>query len=80
VVAFAHQPRDAEILRRSRPTPRGAHPQHRVLEIREADGGIEVCTTSQKVAHRIAHEPKAFGGHARYRGPIATGGCRAWNA
>jgi NMD protein affecting ribosome stability and mRNA decay len=77
--------RREEILRRiENVAARAEHtqPQHRVLEIREVDGGIEVSTTSQKVAHRIAHElEKAFGGHARYSWSDRDGRLLAtWNA
>ena len=42
-------------------------PQHRVVSIGRADGTLEVLTTSQKLAHRIAHElKKAFGGKTTY--------------
>jgi hypothetical protein len=42
-------------------------PQRRLLEMRSMNGGLEVLTTSQKLAHRIAHEiEKAFGGHVSY--------------
>lgn len=42
-------------------------PERRVIEIRARGGGLEVLTTSQKLAHRLAHElQKAFGGRARY--------------
>jgi hypothetical protein len=42
-------------------------PQRRLLEVRGAGTGLEVLTTSQKLAHRIAHEiAKAFGGTVSY--------------
>jgi NMD protein affecting ribosome stability and mRNA decay len=42
-------------------------PEHRLVSISPLDGDIEVLTTSQKLAHRIAHEiVKAFGGRATY--------------
>jgi hypothetical protein len=35
---------------------------------RRPEGGLEILTTSQKLAHRIVHElKKAFGGRAVYR-------------
>lgn len=41
--------------------------QHRVVSIEERDGALEILTTSQKLAHRIAHElKKAFGGRVTY--------------
>ncbi len=43
-------------------------PERRVLSVGPWQGGLEVLTTSQKLAHRIAHElEKAFGGDATYR-------------
>jgi NMD protein affecting ribosome stability and mRNA decay len=42
-------------------------PQRRVIDVRSTDGGLEVLTTSQKLAHRLAHElQKAFGGRTGY--------------
>ncbi len=42
-------------------------PQRRLLDVRRVAGGLEVLTTSQKLAHRIAHEvEKAFGGRVSY--------------
>jgi hypothetical protein len=42
-------------------------PERRVIEIRFGAGTMEVLTTSQKLAHRVAHElQKAFGGRTRY--------------
>lgn len=42
-------------------------PQHRVVSISRDREGLEVLTTSQKLAHRIAHElKKAFGGKTSY--------------
>jgi len=42
-------------------------PERRVIEIRLGVGAMEVLTTSQKLAHRLAHElEKAFGGRTRY--------------
>ncbi|HUO06271.1 MAG TPA: hypothetical protein VMU16_13825 [Candidatus Binataceae bacterium] len=42
-------------------------PERRVVSVDAARGDIEVLTTSQKLAHRIAHEiVKAFGGSAKY--------------
>ena len=53
-------------------------PERRVVDVREAGGGIEVRTTSQKLAHRIAHElEKAFGGRARYTWSDRDGRLRA---
>jgi NMD protein affecting ribosome stability and mRNA decay len=42
-------------------------PERRMLALRRVEGGLEVLTTSQELAHRIAREvTKAFGGHASY--------------
>jgi NMD protein affecting ribosome stability and mRNA decay len=41
--------------------------QHRIVSIEERNGAVEILTTSQKLAHRIASElTKAFGGRAMY--------------
>jgi NMD protein affecting ribosome stability and mRNA decay len=42
-------------------------PERRVVSIDNRDGCLEVLTTSQKLAHRLAHElKKAFGGKVTY--------------
>ena len=42
-------------------------PQRRLVSVDARDGGLEVLTTSQKLAHRLAHElKKAFGGRVAY--------------
>jgi NMD protein affecting ribosome stability and mRNA decay len=42
-------------------------PERRLVLIREGADGIEIETTSQKLAHRIACElAKAFGGRSRF--------------
>lgn len=42
-------------------------PQRAIVSMERTDSGLEVLTTSQKLAHRIVHElKKAFGGRARY--------------
>lgn len=43
-------------------------PQRAIVSMeRTGSGGLDVLTTSQKLAHRIVHElKKAFGGRARY--------------
>ena len=42
-------------------------PQRRVVSVEPDSSGLEVLTTSQKLAHRIVHElKKAFRGHASY--------------
>ena len=59
-----------ELVRRVRNVCRRAaftQPQRRLLDTRSVNGGLEVLTTSQKLAHRVAHEiQKAFGGHVTY--------------
>jgi hypothetical protein len=46
---------------------RYTQPERRLLTIARRDGGLEVTTTSQKLAHRVARElEKAFGGRAAY--------------
>jgi NMD protein affecting ribosome stability and mRNA decay len=42
-------------------------PERRIVDIAASGGGLEVLTTSQKLAHRVAHElKKAFGGRVTY--------------
>lgn len=42
-------------------------PQRAIVSMDRTDTGLDVLTTSQKLAHRIVHElKKAFGGRARY--------------
>jgi hypothetical protein len=42
-------------------------PERRLVSVDEQDGQLEVLTTSQKLAHRLAHElKKAFGGSVAY--------------
>jgi hypothetical protein len=61
---------DQEICRRIRNVEQRARytqPQRRIVSITRPAGGLEVLTTSQKLAHRIVHElKKAFGGRATY--------------
>ena len=63
---------------------RAAHtqPERRAVSVEVTPGGLDVLTTSQKLAHRIAHElVKAFGGRAAYRWSDADGSLLAiWNA
>lgn len=43
-------------------------PQRRLISVTRTRDGLEVLTTSQKLAHRIVHEiKKAFRGRARYQ-------------
>ncbi len=61
---------EAEIRRRVHNIAERAEftqPQHRVVSISRDGLTLEVLTTSQKLAHRIAHElKKAFGGKTSY--------------
>ncbi len=42
-------------------------PERRLVSLDNRDGELEVLTTSQKLAHRLAHElKKAFGGRVAY--------------
>ncbi len=42
-------------------------PEHRLVSISSEGATIEILTTSQKLAHRVAHElKKAFGGRTTY--------------
>jgi hypothetical protein len=44
-----------------------SQPQRRVVSIERQGEGLEVLTTSQKLAHRIVHElKKTFRGRTRY--------------
>lgn len=67
--AFAESHED-EILRRIANVAERAgftQPERRLVDIRRPGGGLEVLTTSQKLAHRIVHElEKAFRGRATY--------------
>jgi hypothetical protein len=47
---------------------RHTQPEHRLVQIERRREGLEVLTTSQKLAHRIAAElEKAFGGRTTFR-------------
>lgn len=47
---------------------RHTQPERRVVEIGRAKDGLEVMSTSQKLAHRLVREmEKAFGGSSSYR-------------
>ena len=56
-------------------------PQRAIVSMERMPFGLEVLTTSQKLAHRIVHElKKAFGGRARYRWAEEDGTLLAtWN-
>jgi hypothetical protein len=61
---------EPEILRRVENVAARAgftQPERRIVRVLHTVGGLEVQTTSQKLAHRIARElEKAFGGHSRF--------------
>lgn len=61
---------DEELRRRILHVGRRAastQPQRRIIDIAQVFGGLEVRTTSQELAHRIARElQKAFGGQTVY--------------
>ena len=52
------------------------------MSVTRNDGGLEVVTSSQKLAHRVAREiQKAFGGRATYDWDAADGSLSAvWSA
>jgi NMD3 family protein len=53
-------------------------PERRIVSIRRLEPGLEIRTTSEKLAHRIARElQKAFGGEATYRWSEHEGALRA---
>ena len=53
-------------------------PERRVIDVRTGVGVLEVQTTSQKLAHRLARElEKAFGGRTRYAWSDRDGGLEA---
>lgn len=62
--------REAEVRRRIWNIERRARhtqPERRLVALERKRGGLEVFTTSQKLAHRMARElEKAFGGQAHY--------------
>jgi len=63
-VAAALERRIRNVAARARFT----QPERRVVSVAPWQSGIEVLTTSQKLAHRIARElKKAFGGRTTYR-------------
>jgi len=57
---------------------RFTQPERRIVSIRRRRPGLEISTTSQKLAHRIARElHKAFGGEVRYSWSDNDGALRA---
>jgi hypothetical protein len=57
-------------------------PQRRLVSITREGGALEVVTSSQKLAHRVAREiQKAFGGRATYEWDGGDGSlCAEWSA
>lgn len=54
------------------------HPQRRVVDIERNGRSVNVLTTSQKLAHRVAREiEKLFGGRATYRWASGDGSLTA---
>jgi hypothetical protein len=60
---------------------RFTQPEHRLVKVRRVGAGLEVLTTSQKLAHRIVRElVKAFHGRATYHWSAEDGSLFArWN-
>jgi NMD protein affecting ribosome stability and mRNA decay len=73
--------RELEVRRRIwRVEDRARHtqPERRTVRIDRSKAGLEILTTSQKLAHRIARElEKAFGGRAHYVWSDREGGIDA---
>jgi NMD protein affecting ribosome stability and mRNA decay len=66
--------RVANVAARARHT----QPERRVVAIRRRGGGLEITTTSQKLAHRVVRElQKAFGGQVAYAWSDRDGALRA---
>ncbi len=57
-------------------------PERKIVSMDRVDGGLDILTTSQKLAHRIVAElKKAFGGRARYTWDDRDGSLLAvWNS
>lgn len=74
--------REREIRRRIRNVDaraRFTQPERRVLAVMRSGPALEVLTTSQKLAHRIARElRKAYGGSTRFEWADRDGVLRAW--
>ena len=57
---------------------RFSQPERRLVEVAEGGDGLEVITTSQKLAHRLVRElEKAFGGETSYTWSDRDGSLRA---
>ena len=69
------------VRRRARNVARRAaftQPERRIVRVRGDASGMTIVATSQKLAHRIAHElQKAFGGRATYAWSDHDGALRA---
>lgn len=61
---------------------RSTQPQRRLVDVTSGKSGLEVITSSQKLAHRVARElEKAFGGRATYAWDANDGSLLAvWSA
>jgi NMD protein affecting ribosome stability and mRNA decay len=61
---------------------RHTQPERRLVAIARRGDGLELTTTSQKLAHRVAHElQKAFGGSTTYSWSDRDGSLRAtWSS
>ncbi len=81
VTAPLEPEREIEVRRRIwRVESRARHtqPERRTVRIDRGPAGLEILTTSQKLAHRIARElEKAFGGRAHYTWTDREGGLDA---
>lgn len=81
VTAPLEPERELEVRRRIWRVEGRAHytqPERRTVRIDRSTAGLEILTTSQKLAHRIARElEKAFGGRAHYVWSDREGGIDA---
>ena len=72
---------EAAVMRRVRNVEQRAmhtQPERRMVRIERTGDGLEILTTSQKLAHRIANElKKAFGGTTRLTWTIPEGSLEA---
>lgn len=63
----SHEPQIRGRIHNVASRARFTQPERKIVEIERLPEGLEVRTTSQKLAHRIAHElVKSFRGHATY--------------
>lgn len=64
----AHEDEVRHRIRNVEARARHTQPERRVIEIARGADGLEVMSTSQKLAHRLVREiEKAFGGRSSYR-------------